>query len=74
MAKEKVKKISAKKEKYAKFNNKEKSGTLDLKFPELDDDSMNQKRRDEEKFDKFVRFNRNRPAKEIVERRMKSKR
>lgn len=74
MAKEKVKKLSAKKEKYLKFNAKERSGTLDLKFPDLDDETTQVRRTDEEKIDKFLRFNRNKPAKEIVERRMLSKR
>lgn len=69
----KVKKVSAKKEKYAKFH-REKPGTLDISFPDLDDEQQNQKKVDEEKVDKFLRFNRNSPSKEINERRAKSKR
>ncbi len=71
--KNKAKKISAKKEKYAKFH-KEKPGTLDVSMPDLSEDQMKQKRDDETKIDKFLRFNRNPPTKEVVERRMKDKR
>lgn len=72
--KKKEKKVSAKKEKYSKLGNKEKPGTLDLKFPELDDEQTNMKRADEQMIDRYLRFNKNRPTKEVVERRMKSKR
>ncbi|MCF7865932.1 hypothetical protein K9L67_02655 [Candidatus Woesearchaeota archaeon] len=71
--KNKPKKVSAKKERYSKFH-KEKPGTLDIKFPDLDDEQQKQKKEDEEKMEKFLRFNRNKPASEIVERRMKDKR
>jgi hypothetical protein len=71
--KNKKKKVSAKKEKYVKFR-KDKPGTLDISMPDLDSDAMNQKREDETKIEKFLRFNRNRPTKEVVERRMKDKR
>lgn len=72
--KKKEKKMSAKKEKYVKFANKEKPGTLDLSFPDLDDEQTDMKRQDETKIDKHLRFNRNFPTKEIVTRKMKSKR
>ncbi|MCF7871935.1 hypothetical protein K9L97_02780 [Candidatus Woesearchaeota archaeon] len=71
--KKKVKKVSAKKEKYAKFH-REKPGALDINFPDLDDEQQKQKKIDEEKVEKFLRFNRNKPAPEIVERRMSDKR
>ena len=71
--KKKEKKVSAKKLKYQKFH-KEKPGTLDISMPELEDDAMKQKREDEEKIDKYLRFNRNPPTKEILLRRMKDKR
>lgn len=74
MAKKKEKKKSAKKEKYVKFGNKEKPGTLDLKFPDLDDDGMNAKREDELKIDRHLRFNKNLPTKSVVARKMLSKR
>ena len=56
--KNKKKKVSAKKEKYAKFH-KEKPGTLDISMPDLNPDQMKQKREDETKIDRFLRFNRN---------------
>lgn len=71
--KNKPKKVSAKKERYSKFH-KEKPGTLDIKFPDLTEEQQKQKKEDEEKMERFVRFNRNKPAPEIVERRMKDKR
>jgi hypothetical protein len=71
--KKKKKKVNPKRERYAKFH-KEKSGTMDISMPDLEDEQMKQKRVDEEKIGKFLRFNRNRPTKEILERRMKSKR
>ena len=67
------KKVSAKKEKYAKFH-REKPGTLDIAFPDLTDEQVDQKKTDEEKMDKYLRFNRNIPSKEINDRRAKSKR
>lgn len=71
--KNKPKKVSAKKEKYAKFR-KEKPASVDITMPELSDEQIRQKREDEEKINRFLRFNRNRPTKEIVKRREKSKR
>lgn len=71
--KKKKKKVNPKRERYAKFH-KEKSGTMDISMPDLEDEQMKQKRVDEEKIGKFLRFNRNRPTKEILERRMNSKR
>ena len=72
--KKKEKKMSAKKEKYVKFANKEKSGTLDLTFPDLDDAQTDMKRQDELKIDRHLRLNKNLPTKEVVARKMKSKR
>jgi len=71
--KKKAKKVSAKKERYAKFH-REKPGTLVINFPDLDDDQRKNKQVDEQKIDKFLRFNKNKPAKEVVERKAKSKR
>ena len=71
--KDKVKKVSAKKERYAKFR-KDKPGTLDISMPDLTEEQQRLKREDEQKIDKFLRFGKNKPPKEIVERRAKSKR
>ena len=71
--KNKPKKVSAKKERYAKFH-KEKPGVLNIAMPDLTEEQLKQKREDELKMDKFVRFNKNPYPKEIVERKVKSKR
>lgn len=71
--KRKKKKVSVKKERYAKFH-REKPGNLDIAFPDLTDEQQKRKMEDETKLEKFSRFNRNRPATEVVERRVKSKR
>jgi len=68
--KNKKKKVSAKKEKYAKFH-KEKPGTLDISMPDLSVDQVKQKREDETKIDKFLKFNKNRPTKENLKKRKK---
>ena len=70
--KNKKKKISAKKEKYKKFH-KEKSGTMDVSMPDLSVEQMTQKKEDESKIDRFLKFNRNRPTKEIRDRKLKTK-
>ena len=62
--KKKQKKVSAKREKYAKFK-REKPGTLDLKMPDLDPEQQKQKQQDEIKINRFLRFSRNPPTKEI---------
>lgn len=71
--KNKVKKISAKKERYSKFHS-DKPGTLNIAMPELSEDQVKRNREDDEKIGKFLRFNKNPPIKEIVERKEKSKR
>ncbi len=71
--KNKPKKVSVKKERYAKFR-KEKPGTLNITMPDLTEEQQKQKREDEQKVDKFLRFNKNPKTKEVVERREKSKR
>jgi len=73
MGRKKAKKVNPKKERYAKFH-KEKSANLDLSMPELDDDQARLKREDESKINRFLKFNKNRPPHEIVERKEKSKR
>ena len=50
-----AKKISPKKEKYMKFH-REKSGVLDLSFPDLSEDQRKEIRTDEERFGKTLSF------------------
>ncbi|MFH2028826.1 MAG: hypothetical protein ABIJ08_06820 [Nanoarchaeota archaeon] len=69
----KVKKVSAKKERYAKFR-KDKPTTTIFTSPDLTPEQQKQRQEDERTIDMFLRYNRNRPTKEIVERKMKSKR
>ena len=71
--KKKVKKVSAKKEKYAKFR-KEKPAILDITMPELTPEQQKQKQEDESNIDRYLRFNKNSPPKEINQRKEKSKR
>ncbi|MBS3107228.1 hypothetical protein J4419_06250 [Candidatus Woesearchaeota archaeon] len=71
--KEKKKKISSKKEKYAKFH-KEKSGTMDLSMPELPPEAVKQSREDLERIERWLKTHRNPPTKEVSLRRMLSKR
>jgi len=71
--KNKPKKVSVKKERYSKFH-KEKPGTLDISMPDLSEEQTRQRKENETKIDKFLRFNKNAPVKEVVERRAKSKR
>lgn len=66
------KKPNPKREKYAKFR-KEKSGTMDLTMPDLDDSQQKQKLEDEQKINRFLRFNRNPPAKSIRDKKLKKK-
>lgn len=60
----KPKKVSAKKEKYLKFR-KDKPATMDVSMPELSEEQMRQKREDEALIEKFLKFNKKRPEKEI---------
>ena len=71
--KKKVKKISAKKERYAKFR-KEKPATQTISSPELSEESMQQRRLDEQKIDNFWRHYRRPPPRFISERKARSKR
>jgi hypothetical protein len=67
------KKLSAKKEKYTKFR-KEKTTTFNFTPPELTPEQRAQRLEDEKTMAYSMRFGRNAPPKEIVERREKSKR
>ncbi len=68
-----VKKLSAKKEKYLKFR-KEKPSIQTFASPELNEDQVKDMRESESRLNQFLRFNKNKPTKEVNERRMKSKR
>ncbi|MBU0979964.1 MAG: hypothetical protein KJ709_04120 [Nanoarchaeota archaeon] len=56
-SKKKPKKISAKKEKYAKFK-KDKPSTINATMPDLTPEQQAQKKMDEEKIARFMRFGR----------------
>jgi len=71
--KNKPKKVSVKKERYSKFH-KDKSGTLDISMPELSDEQTKIRREDDSRIDRFLKFSKNAPPKEIVARKEKSKR
>lgn len=71
--KKKKKKISVKKERYAKFR-KEKPAALDISMPELSEEQRKQKLQDEESFGRYLRFSKNKPPHEVVARKEKSKR
>ncbi|MFH2020187.1 MAG: hypothetical protein ABIJ34_02170 [archaeon] len=66
------KKLSAKKEKYAKFR-KDKPSALNLTSPELTPEQQKQKQEDEMKINSFLRFSKNRPTLSIREKRAKGK-
>ena len=72
-SKKKQKKVSAKALRYAKFQ-KEKPGTVDITMPDLSEEQNKQKQEDQDRIDRFLRYNRNPPTKELSERRMRSKR
>ena len=72
-SKNKPKKVSAKTLRYEKFH-KEKPANTDISMPELTEEQNKQKLADQDRIDHFLRNNRNPPAKEVNERRMKSKR
>ena len=71
--KNKKKKINPKRERYAKFR-KEKPSTMNFTTPDLTPEPQKQKQDDEGSIDRFLRFSKNPPTKEVIERRMKSKR
>jgi|TARA_B100002003_G_C13935347_1_gene454219 hypothetical protein len=66
--KKKAKKISAKKEKYAKFR-KDKPSTMDLTMPDLSTEEAKQKQDDEMSINKFLRFNKNKPVLSLKDKR-----
>ena len=72
-SKKKEKKISAKAAKYAKFQ-KDKPAVIDFTMPDLTAEQNKQKQEDQERIDKFLRYNSNPAVKEVSERRIRSKR
>ncbi len=71
--KKKAKKISAKKERYAKFR-KEKPTMLTISSPELSEEAVQARRLDEQKIDNFWRHYRRPPERFVSERKARSKR
>ena len=71
--KDKPKKISAKKERYAKFR-KEKPTMLTMAPPELTDEQIKERRLDEQRIGEFWRSYRRPPQRFVNERKAKSKR
>ncbi|MEK6854428.1 MAG: hypothetical protein AABX60_03765 [Nanoarchaeota archaeon] len=72
-SRKKEKKINAKALRYAKFQ-KDKPAVVDITMPELTAEQNKQKQEDQERIDRFLRYNKNPPTKELSERRMRSKR
>ena len=71
--KDKKKKISAKKERYAKFR-KEKPSVMTMSPPELTEDQVKERRLDEQRIGEFWRHYRRPPERFVNERKAKSKR
>ena len=71
--KDKKKKISAKKERYAKFR-KEKSSVMTMSPPELTEEQVKERRLDEQRIGEFWRHYRRPPERFVNERKAKSKR
>ena len=71
--KNKTKKVSAKKERYAKFR-KEKPSTMTIAVPDLPEEQVVERRQDEQRIDNFWRHYRRPPERYVRERDAKSKR
>jgi len=71
--KDKPKKISAKKERYAKFR-KEKPTMLTMTSPELTEEQIKERRQDEQRIGDFWRNYRRPPQRFVSERKARSKR
>ena len=71
--KDKKKKISAKKERYAKFR-KEKPSNLTIAPPELTEEQVKERRLDEQRIGEFWRSYRRPPQRFVSERKARSKR
>ncbi len=66
--KKEPKKISAKKEKYAKFR-KDKPSTLNFNSINFTPEQQKQKQKDEEKINSFLRYNKNKPSLSLREKK-----
>ena len=71
--KNKKKKVNAKKERYAKFR-KDKPSTMSFDVPNFTPEQQAQKQEDDRNISLFLRNAPRYPAREISERKMKSKR
>ncbi|MBI2101126.1 hypothetical protein HYT53_00780 [Candidatus Woesearchaeota archaeon] len=71
--KDKPKKISAKKERYAKFR-KEKPSSMTFAMPDLSEEQVAERRQDEQRISMFWRSYRRPPQRFVSERKAKSKR
>ncbi len=71
--KDKPKKISAKKERYAKFR-KEKPTNLTIAPPDLSEEQVRERKEDEQRINMFWRSYRRPPERFVNERKAKSKR
>lgn len=72
-SKKKKKRVNLKKEKYAQFR-KDKPSAMDFSTPDLTPEQVKQKQEDEMKINRFLRFNKNPPTKEVNARKERSKR
>lgn len=54
-SKKKPKKVNAKRERYKKFH-KEKSSSMDISMPDLSEEQMKQKREDEDRINRYMRY------------------
>lgn len=68
--KKKLKKVNAKKERYAKFR-KEKNVSMNLTMPDLTPEQSKEKQEAELRISRFLRFNKNPPLKDLKEKRLK---
>ena len=71
--KDKPKKVSAKKERYAKFR-KEKPSSMTFVMPDLSEEQIQQRKLDQQRVDDFWRHYRRPPQRFVSERKAKSKR
>ena len=71
--KKKTKKPNPKREKYAKFR-KDKATNMTFSVPDLSNNQMKDRVVDETKVEKFWKFRRSPPRKEVRDRKLKSKR
>ena len=71
--KDKPKKVSVKKERYAKFR-KEKPSSMNLSVPDLSEEQLRQRKDDEQQISMFWRNYRRPPQRFVNERKARSKR